>query len=127
MNSRRLVFLILIWLWVALNAVAAKPEPMPADICEDPRIFHTVIRKPGDDGSKAYRIPGLVTKTNGTLLSVFDIRYYGSGDLPENIDVGLMRSTDNGESWSSMRRILDFGKSEPNSRGNGVGDPVQHR
>jgi sialidase-1 len=55
---------------------------------------------------------------------VFDIRHDGPGDLPGNIDVGLMRSTDNGETWSEMQRILDFDKDEPNARGNGVGDPA---
>jgi len=91
---------------------------------DDAVVVRSVLRKPGDDGSKAYRIPGLATSTRGTLLAVFDIRYDGSGDLPANIDVGLMRSTDEGESWSAMQRILDFDKSVPNSLGNGVGDPT---
>ncbi len=90
----------------------------------DAVVVRSVLRKPGDDGSKAYRIPGLATSTQGTLLAVFDIRHDGSGDLPANIDVGLMRSTDEGESWSAMQRILDFDKSVPNSLGNGVGDPT---
>lgn len=91
---------------------------------EDAVVVRSVLRKPGDDGSKAYRIPGLATSTQGTLLAVFDIRHDGSGDLPANIDVGLMRSTDEGESWSTMQRILDFDKSVPDSLGNGVGDPT---
>ncbi|MDZ4687473.1 MAG: sialidase family protein [Planctomycetaceae bacterium] len=90
----------------------------------DSRVLRVVLRKPGDDGSKAYRIPGLATTKPGTLLAVFDIRHDGAGDLPADIDVGLMRSTDDGASWSAMRRILDFDKTEANSRGNGVGDPT---
>ncbi len=62
----------------------------------DPRVFRQVLRKPGDDGSKSYRIPGLVTTPKGTGLAVFDIRYDGGADLPADIDVGLMRSTDDG-------------------------------
>ena len=94
------------------------------NIVDDPRVFRQVLRKPGDDDSKAYRIPGLATTPTGTLLAVFDIRYGGGADLPADIDVGLMRSTDEGATWSPMQRILDFDKAEPNSRGNGVGDPT---
>lgn len=95
-----------------------------ADPLTDPAVFRQVIRKPGDDGSKAYRIPGLATSNAGTLLAVFDIRYDGAGDLPANIDVGLMRSPDQGETWLPMQKVLDFDKAVPGSRGNGVGDPA---
>jgi hypothetical protein len=90
----------------------------------DPGIFRTVLRKPGDDGSKGYRIPGLATSNKGTLLAVYDIRYAGFGDLPGDIDVGLRRSTDGGRTWEPQQVIIDFDKSVPNSRGNGVGDPA---
>jgi sialidase-1 len=93
-------------------------------------IFRTVLRKAGDDGVKSYRIPGLATSKAGTLLAVFDIRHNGPVDLPGNIDVGLMRSTDGGETWSKMQTILDFDQSVAGSQGNGVGDPcilVDHR
>jgi sialidase-1 len=87
-------------------------------------VFRTTVRKPGDDGSKAFRIPGLATSTRGTLLAVYDIRYAGFGDLPGDIDVGLRRSTDGGRTWEPQQVIIDFDKSVPNSRGNGVGDPA---
>ena len=98
---------------------AVKPVPVPAD----PRVFRKVLRRLGDDGVHTYRIPGLATTPKGTLLAVFDIRHKGSADLPADIDVGLMRSIDDGETWSAMQRILDFDAKEPGSRGNGVGDP----
>lgn len=87
-------------------------------------LFRTTVRKPGDDGSKAYRIPGLATTARGTLLAVFDIRYESEADLPANIDVGLMRSDDQGQTWGPMQRILDFDAQEAGTRGNGVGDPA---
>jgi len=95
-------------------------EAVPAD----DGLFRTTVRRPGDDGSKAYRIPGLATSTRGTLLAVFDIRHDGDGDLPANIDVGLMRSEDDGATWGPMTRILDFDAGEAGARGNGVGDPA---
>jgi sialidase-1 len=99
-----------------------EPDLTPA-VFKDPQVFRTILRKRGDDGVACYRIPGLATTTNGTLLAVFDIRHTSCGDLPANIDVGLMRSTNDGTTWSPMQRILDFDATEPNSKGNGVGDP----
>lgn len=79
------------------------------------------IRKPMDENVKSYRIPGVVTTDKGTLISVYDIRYDNSSDLPANIDVGMSRSTDGGKSWSAMQNIMDMGGPMDNS---GVGDPA---
>jgi len=56
----------------------------------------TVIRRRGDEGVGTYRIPALVASTNGTLIAAFDIRHDSAGDLPANVDVGVMCSTDGG-------------------------------
>lgn len=48
-----------------------------------------------------YRIPSLVTTTNGTLLAISDARYENSSDVPGDIDLVVRRSTDNGDTWSS--------------------------
>ncbi|MCH7227372.1 family 20 glycosylhydrolase [Haloferula sp. A504] len=77
------------------------------------------LRQHGDDGSKAYRIPGMVRTKEGTLIAVYDIRYDGGRDLPGNIDVGASRSTDGGRSWEPMRVAMDMGP----GGGDGVGDP----
>jgi sialidase-1 len=78
------------------------------------------VRLPKDDNVHTYRIPGMVTTDKGTLISVYDIRYDHSGDLPANIDVGMSRSTDQGQTWENMRNIMDMGGANDNS---GVGDP----
>ncbi|MCE5205309.1 MAG: exo-alpha-sialidase [Porphyromonadaceae bacterium] len=82
------------------------------------------VRHAGDDGSAAYRIPGLVTTNEGTLLGVYDVRYNSSVDLQEYVDVGLSRSTDKGQTWEKMRLPLSFGEygGLPKAQ-NGVGDP----
>ena len=82
------------------------------------------VRHAGDDHSAAYRIPGLVTTNNGTLLGVYDVRYNSSVDLQEHVDVGLSRSTDGGKTWEKMRLPLAFGEMGglPSAQ-NGVGDP----
>lgn len=101
-------------------AVAAHAGEPPAG----PRVFRKILRKPGDDGVHTYRIPGLATTPRGTLVAVFDVRNGSSADLPGDVDVGLMRSTDDGETWSAMRRIMDYDAAVPGSHGNGVGDPA---
>ncbi len=82
------------------------------------------VRHAGDDGSAAFRIPGLATTNNGTLLGVYDVRYNNSADLQEHVDVGLSRSTDGGRTWEKMRLPLAFGETGglPAAQ-NGVGDP----
>lgn len=79
------------------------------------------LRKANDDQVKSYRIPGMATTDKGTLISVYDIRFDNSGDLPGNIDVGMNRSTDGGKTWSAMKTIMDMGAPQEN---NGVGDPA---
>lgn len=83
------------------------------------------VRHAGDDDVAAYRIPGLVTTSEGTLLGVYDVRYNSSRDLQGRIDIGLSRSTDGGRSWERMRLPISFGEHGglPSAQ-NGVGDPA---
>lgn len=82
------------------------------------------VRTEGDDGVAAYRIPGLVTAGDGTLVAVYDVRYNSSVDLQEHIDVGSSRSRDGGRTWEPMRIVMSFSGHGglPDSQ-NGVGDP----
>lgn len=77
------------------------------------------LRRQGDDGVKAYRIPGLVRTNAGSLIAAYDIRHNGAVDLPADIDVGVSRSTDGGRTWEPMRVAIDMGP----GAGDGVGDP----
>lgn len=90
----------------------------------EPRRVGVGVRQAGDDGSAAFRIPGLVTTKKGTLLGVYDVRYNSSVDLQEKVDIGLSRSTDGGRTWEPMRIAMTFGETGglPHSQ-NGVGDP----
>ena len=81
------------------------------------------LRRSGDDNVHTYRIPGLTTTNDGTLIAVYDVRRRGGGDLPGDIDVGLSRSTDGGRRWNPMRVIMDMG-SDPRWRYDGIGDPA---
>lgn len=99
---------------------SGKAVSITSDATVRPKFTGVAIRKAGDDNINTYRIPGIVTTDKGTLLSVYDIRYNNSADLPGNIDVGLSRSTDNGKTWQPMKVIMDMGAPHDN---NGIGDP----
>ncbi len=87
------------------------------------RIGHA-LRLPGDDGVDTYRIPGLATTNLGTLIGVYDIRRNSSVDLQADIDIGMSRSTDGGQTWEPMKVILDMGEWGGKSDSeNGIGDP----
>ena len=87
-----------------------------------PQRIGVAVRTAGQDDCHTYRIPGLATTNQGTLIAVYDNRYRGSGDLPGDIDVGMSRSTDGGQSWEPMKVIMDMGD-DPNWRYDGIGDP----
>lgn len=83
------------------------------------------LRQINDDGVNTFRIPGLVTTNKGTLIGVYDVRYNDPVDLQEDIDVGLSRSTDGGQTWERMKIIMDMGEygGLPEDE-NGIGDPA---
>ncbi|MHC4879005.1 MAG: sulfatase-like hydrolase/transferase, partial [Planctomycetota bacterium] len=81
------------------------------------------LRKGGDDGVHTFRIPGLATTNAGTLIGVYDVRRRNGGDLPGDIDVGMSRSTDGGQTWEPMRVIMDTGD-DPQWNYDGIGDPA---
>lgn len=85
--------------------------------------FGYALRKANDDGSKSFRIPGLATTNNGTLIAVYDVRRRNGGDLPGDIDVGMSRSSDGGQTWEEMRVIMDMGN-DPKWNYDGIGDPA---
>ena len=117
-----------------LDKVSAKIAAIKVDNKE--ALMHTVspenivhrvgvgVRHAGDDGSAAFRIPGLVTTNKGTLLGVYDVRYNNSADLQEHVDIGVSRSVDGGKTWEKMRLPLAFGETgDLPAAQNGVGDP----
>lgn len=93
---------------------------------QNPHVLRTgiALREHGEEGVDTYRIPGLVTTNQGTLIAVYDIRYNNAADLQENIDIGISRSVDGGETWEPMQVIMDRGTWGGFSEdANGVGDP----
>lgn len=97
-------------------------QPPPKEETAGQRIG-IALRQRGDDGVGDYRIPGLATTNEGTLIAVYDLRRQGGRDLPGDIDVGMSRSPDGGRTWEPMRIIMDMGN-DPGWAFDGVGDPA---
>lgn len=66
------------------------------------------VRKHMDDKVHTYRIPGIATTNDGSLLAIYDARRQSSRDLQGDIDIGVSRSTDGGNSWEPIRIGLDM-------------------
>ncbi|MBE0543988.1 MAG: exo-alpha-sialidase [Verrucomicrobia bacterium] len=69
----------------------------------------------GTDGYHTYRIPAIVTATNGTVLAFAEGRKNSASDTGD-IDLVLKRSSDGGRTWSDMTVVWDDG-------GNTCGNP----
>lgn len=93
----------------SIETTAGKLTPQD----ESPGMKHRIgvaLRRHNDDGVHTYRIPALTTTPKGTLLSVYDMRRRMGRDLQEDIDIGLSRSTDGGQTWASPKVIMDMGE-----------------
>ena len=62
------------------------------------------------EGVSCYRIPALVTATNGDLIASIDERVPSCGDLKwsKDINIAIRRSEDDGVTWSDIEIIVDF-------------------
>ncbi|MCK9327269.1 MAG: exo-alpha-sialidase [Bacteroidales bacterium] len=111
------------------NRIAAHPlsytisgdNPVQIPIIDAGRtllLTSTLLFSGGDAGSKNYRIPAIVTATDGSLVTATDKRWNNAADLPNHIDVVIRRSTDQGRSWSDPVTIAGEATTT------GFGDPA---
>ncbi|NLU70333.1 exo-alpha-sialidase [Streptomyces sp. HNM0574] len=81
-----------------------KPQMNTTELFSSSTRFEGML---GPDGkeytgtSKSVRIPAMAVTNNGTVLAVTDARIDGSADLPGNVQIGMRRSTDSGQTWST--------------------------
>ena len=108
----------------AILSDGSNVTPRMDDVSSAQRLGNA-LRQQGQDGIDTYRIPGMATTNKGTLIAVYDNRYNDPVDLQEDIDVGMSRSTDGGETWEPMKVIMDMGEygGLPEDQ-NGIGDPA---
>lgn len=74
-----------------------------------PLRFGVAVRQHNQDNVHTYRIPGLATAKDGSLLAVYDVRRESARDLQGHIDIGINRSTDGGNTWLPLQIVLDRG------------------
>lgn len=112
-------YLILAFLMLPAVCGCHKPEIEEPGVPEEDSIvyYEQCLYRPGDYGSTNWRIPAICCLNDGTLLAVCDKRKYNESDLPEDIDIVMRRSTDNGRSWSEPLTIA-----EGTGRKQGFGD-----
>lgn len=76
----------------------------------EPFRYGLALRQHRQDGVHTYRIPGLATTSRGTLCTIYDARRASSRDLQGDMDIGLNRSLDGGNTWEPMQIIMDMGE-----------------
>lgn len=83
---------------------------VPSNYGQSALKFQNLFGRDTKKGVSCYRIPSIVTASNGDLIVAIDERVPSCGDLNKNKDINIVirRSTDNGTSWSDIETIVDF-------------------
>ena len=90
------------YLIVGLVTLLWLPSPVRAQTNAQPDTLALFVS--GTDGYKSYRIPAIVTTTNGSLLAFCEGRKNNAADAGD-IDLLVKRSTDGGRTWSAQQVI----------------------
>ncbi|MFG2946837.1 exo-alpha-sialidase [Streptomyces adustus] len=92
---------------VALLGLPGPAHARPAAV--DPEFGQQVLFKASQDpGYACFRIPAIVTTTDGTLLAFAEGRVLNCGDAAD-IDIVLKRSTDGGRTWGPLQVVNEGG------------------
>ena len=78
---------------------------------EEQRLdFKVLFSAENNPKVSCYRIPAIVTASNGDLIAAIDERVPSCGDLKWSRDINIVirRSADNGETWSKIETVIDY-------------------
>ncbi|MGJ1448065.1 sialidase family protein [Sphingobacterium spiritivorum] len=67
-----------------------------------------IVFASGKDGYESYRIPAVIKAANGDILAFSEGRVAHAGDYGD-IDIVMKRSKDQGRTWSTLQKVVDFG------------------
>ncbi|CAM4017995.1 glycoside hydrolase [Paenibacillus alkaliterrae] len=73
-----------------------------------PNIETQAIFYPNLAGSRAYRIPSMITTSKGTVIVGIDARIVDQTDNPNQIDATIRRSEDHGKTWGPVQKLVAF-------------------
>lgn len=77
----------------------------------EPFLTHTDVFKSGEEGYAGYRIPAVVTASDGSLVALLEGRKDNKSDPGGgDIDLVMKRSEDNGLTWSKLVVVDDPGE-----------------
>nr|WP_299384487.1 sialidase family protein [Allomuricauda sp.] len=95
---------------VALLAVFLACKNEKKQTVEAPMHTIALFDSQSNDDVACYRIPAIITTTNGTLIAAIDERVPSCNDLRDNRDINIVirRSADHGLSWSPITSIVDY-------------------
>ncbi len=104
--KRNLLLWGLLILPLSITAAQDKEPKLAEGLSEAHDLFNTSM----NPEVSCYRIPALVTATNGDLVVAIDERVPSCQDLrgSDDINIVIRRSQDNGRSWSEIEKIVDF-------------------
>ncbi len=72
--------------------------------------FNNLFDSKTNPNVSCYRIPSIIAAPNGSLIVVIDERIPSCGDLKwsEDINIVMRSSSDNGNTWSEIKTIVDY-------------------
>ncbi|WP_420319962.1 sialidase family protein [Flagellimonas sp.] len=102
--------LFLIFLLACCLACKTDKKPVPKEKSYSITLFDSQT----NENVACYRIPSLITTTNGTLIAAIDERVDSCNDLRDNKDINIVirRSNDNGQTWSVIEAVVDYPRGE---------------
>ncbi|HKI89896.1 MAG TPA: sialidase family protein, partial [Draconibacterium sp.] len=73
-------------------------------------LFQSIFDTSLKPGVSCFRIPAIVTAPNGDLVAAIDERVPSCNDLrgSRDINIGVRRSSDNGNTWTEMQTVVDY-------------------
>ena len=91
--------------------------------------FMDLFNASANDAVSCYRIPAIVTATNGDVVVAIDERVPSCGDLKwsDDINIVIRRSADNGQTWTEIEKVVDFPKGESASDPSFILDSETHK
>ena len=74
----------------------------------DPSVGVKPFSAASSVGSNYYRIPSMITVQDGTVVAAMDARFGGTHDSPNNLEIAVSRSMDNGQVWEEPELAIAF-------------------